>query len=97
MKWPPMPEVPTGTTYGAVEPGTGGQSGVYALALDLATGAKTGRRDVRSFPRPVLETLPERGPRVPTCVSRAGHVHADREPLQLRGQSARAAHLHPIR
>jgi hypothetical protein len=38
----PGTQVPTGTTYGAVEPGTGGQSGVYALALDLATGAKTG-------------------------------------------------------
>jgi hypothetical protein len=38
----PGTEVPTGTTYGAVSPGVGGQSGVYALMLDLTTGSVTG-------------------------------------------------------
>jgi hypothetical protein len=38
----PGSQVPTGTTYGAVESGTGGQSAVYAMAFDPLTGAKQG-------------------------------------------------------
>jgi hypothetical protein len=38
----PGSEVPTGTTYGAIEPGVGGQSAVYAIAFNPRTGAKTG-------------------------------------------------------
>ncbi|MFL6130276.1 MAG: sialidase family protein [Mycobacteriales bacterium] len=38
----PGSEVPTGTTYGAVEVGVGGQSAVYALAFNPLTGARTG-------------------------------------------------------
>ena len=38
----PGSEVPTGTTYGAVEVGVGGQSAVYALSFNPLTGQKTG-------------------------------------------------------
>lgn len=38
----PGSEVPTGTTYGAVEVGVGGQSAVYAMRFDPLTGAKSG-------------------------------------------------------
>ncbi len=37
----PGSEVATGTTYGAVESGTGGQSAVYAIRFDPRTGAKS--------------------------------------------------------
>lgn len=36
----PGSEVPTGTTYGAIEPGVGGQSAVYATAFNPRTGTK---------------------------------------------------------
>ena len=36
------PQVPTGTTYGAVESGVGGQSAVYAMAFNPLTGATQG-------------------------------------------------------
>lgn len=35
----PGTEVPTGTTYGSIEPGTGSQNGAYFLRLNGATGA----------------------------------------------------------
>jgi hypothetical protein len=35
----PGTEVPTGTTYGSIEPGTGSQSGIFFVRLDGATGA----------------------------------------------------------
>jgi hypothetical protein len=38
----PGSEVLTGTTYGAIEPGVGGQSAVYAIAFNPRTGTKTG-------------------------------------------------------
>jgi hypothetical protein len=38
----PGSEVPTGNTYGAVEPGTGGQSAVYAIAFNPLTGSRSG-------------------------------------------------------
>jgi hypothetical protein len=38
----PGSQVPTGTTYGAVESGVGGQSAVYALAFNPLTGATQG-------------------------------------------------------
>jgi hypothetical protein len=34
----PGTEVPTGTTYGSIEPGTGSQSGIFFVTLDGATG-----------------------------------------------------------
>jgi hypothetical protein len=37
----PGTQTPTGTTFGTVEPGTGGQGGVYFLRLNGATGATT--------------------------------------------------------
>jgi hypothetical protein len=37
----PGTETPTGTTFGTIEPGTGGQGGVYFMRLNGATGAKT--------------------------------------------------------
>jgi hypothetical protein len=37
----PGTEVATGTTYGAIESGIGGQSGVYFVRLNGATGART--------------------------------------------------------
>jgi hypothetical protein len=37
----PGTETPTGTTFGTVEPGTGGQGGVYFMRLNGATGATT--------------------------------------------------------
>jgi len=37
----PGTETPTGTTYGTVTSGTGGQGGVYFMRLDGATGATT--------------------------------------------------------
>lgn len=37
----PGSEVPTDTTYGAIEPGVGGQSAVYAIAFNPRTGTKT--------------------------------------------------------
>ena len=37
----PGTEVATGTTFGTVEPGTGGQGGVYFMRLNGATGATT--------------------------------------------------------
>jgi hypothetical protein len=37
----PGTETPTGTTFGTVRSGTGGQGGVYFMTLDGATGAKT--------------------------------------------------------
>ena len=39
----PGSEVATGTTYGSVESGVGSQEAVYAVRLDSATGAKTGK------------------------------------------------------
>jgi hypothetical protein len=38
----PGSQVPTGTTYGAVESGVGGQSAVYAIRFDPVTGQKSG-------------------------------------------------------
>jgi len=38
----PGSQVSTGTTYGAIEVGVGGQSAVYALAFDPLTGKKAG-------------------------------------------------------
>jgi hypothetical protein len=35
--------VATGTTYGAIESGVGGQSAVYAIRFNPVTGAKTGK------------------------------------------------------
>ncbi|MEA2608796.1 MAG: hypothetical protein QOJ75_1039, partial [Chloroflexota bacterium] len=37
----PETEVPTGTTYGSIDTGTGSQSGIYFLRYDGATGAST--------------------------------------------------------
>jgi hypothetical protein len=37
----PGTETPTGTTFGIVEPGTGGQGGVYFMTLNGATGGTT--------------------------------------------------------
>ena len=37
----PGSQVPTGTTYGATEPGVGGQSAVYAMSFNPVTGAKS--------------------------------------------------------
>ena len=38
----PGSEVPTGTTYGATESGTGGQAAIYAIRFNPRTGAKSG-------------------------------------------------------
>lgn len=38
----PGSQVPTGTTYGATQSGTGGQSAVYAIRFNPLTGAKSG-------------------------------------------------------
>lgn len=38
----PGSQVPTGTTYGAIEVGVGGQSAVYAIRFNPLTGAKSG-------------------------------------------------------
>jgi len=35
----PGTQTPTGTTFGTIEPGTGGQGGVYFMRLNGATGA----------------------------------------------------------
>jgi hypothetical protein len=40
----PGTETPTGTTFGTVAPGTGGQGGVYFMRLNGATGASTAPR-----------------------------------------------------
>jgi hypothetical protein len=37
----PGTQTPTGTTFGTIEPGTGGQGGVYFMRLNGATGATT--------------------------------------------------------
>lgn len=51
----PGSQVPTGTTYGAIESGVGGQSAVYALAFNPLTGAKSG--PVRVAPEAVGHQL----------------------------------------
>jgi hypothetical protein len=38
----PGSETPTGTSYGSIRPGTGSQSAIYAVKLDVLTGATTG-------------------------------------------------------
>jgi hypothetical protein len=63
----PGSQVPTGTSYGATEVGTGGQSAVYAIAFDPLTGTKTGR--IRIAPETVGHQL------FPDVVADAGQVH----------------------
>jgi hypothetical protein len=47
----PGTEVPTGTSYGSIQPGTGSQSGIFFVRLDGATGAVSAPRQIDPQPR----------------------------------------------